>query len=126
MKKALTLLIIIQFTIIGSLPLFSLGQNEKEIEFDIYFFYLEACPGCESYEMAESLSKTINKLARENKTISGETNNILIDKDSKRMMEVLEMKNLTEISHAIPLLIINDTYFVGYEDISVEIAKLEG
>jgi len=112
--SALTLLLLLPFS----------ACQETVIEQEIYFFYMEHCPGCESYIMAEELSATVSLLAEKNKTVTGETLNLIRDDDALRMKTILEEKNLAEISYVIPLLVVNDSYVAGYEEISEKVTEL--
>lgn len=85
---------------------------------DLHFFYLELCPGCESYENAERISKSVVSLG-------GKALNIIHDEDAKTLSELLSEKNLADISHSLPLLLVDDAYYVGYEEISEIIQSLE-
>ena len=84
----------------------------------MHFFYLELCPGCESYETAERISASIVSLG-------GKALNIIHDEDAKTLKELLTEKNLSDISHSLPLLIVEDKYYVGYEEISDIVQNLE-
>jgi len=113
MNKALSLLIILLiFCFVTSC------SGGKRAEADIYFFYLELCPGCEDYENAERLSASVLKLG-------GKAVNIIHDEDAKMMKDILTAKNFEDISHSLPLLIVEDTYYVGYEEISDIVKSLE-
>lgn len=93
----------------------SCGEDKKEIiERDIYFFYLELCPGCESYEAAERISGEVLRLG-------GKATNIIHDDDAKNMKEFLERKSLGNLSHVLPLMVYEGSYYVGYEDIEAQL-----
>ena len=85
---------------------------------DLYFFYLELCPGCESYETAERISTSVIALG-------GKALNIIHDEDAKALRDILNEKNLADISHSLPLLLVENLYSVGYEEISDIVQTLE-
>lgn len=87
-------------------------------EADIYFYYLELCPGCESYEMAESISGSVVQMG-------GQAVNIIHDEDAQMLKSVLTEKNMADISHSLPLLIVEDEYYVGYREIQNVILSLQ-
>lgn len=91
---------------------------EPVVEADVHFFYLELCPGCESYETAESISKAVISLG-------GKALNIIHDEDAETLRGLLTEKNIADISHSLPLLVVEDAYYVGYEDISDIVQSLE-
>ncbi len=100
------------------------GKREEVAQTDVYFFYMELCPSCEEYIMAEKLSEEITTLIKKNKAFNGEILNIIHDDDAKKMKAILTEKNLAQISHVIPLLVVKDSYFVGYEEISAKVEEL--
>jgi disulfide oxidoreductase YuzD len=121
MKKLRLLL-----SLLLSMSLFLSCTPEKSLpETEVYFFYMEHCPSCDEYIMAEELSSTINTLVKKNKSFSGEAINIILDKHAQKMKEILTGKDLANISHVLPLLVVNDEYFVGYEEISEKISSLK-
>lgn len=93
--------------------------SDKEavtVKRDISFFYMELCPGCESYAAAERISGEVLKFG-------GTALNIIHDEDAQAMKELLESKEMGNLSHVLPLLIIEDRYVVGYEEIEEEVGK---
>jgi hypothetical protein len=114
MKKILLLVLSI-----GLFSLSSCGENkEAGGTADLHFFYLELCPGCEDYETAERISASVIGLG-------GKALNIIHDEDAMTMKELLTGKNLADISHSLPILIVEDQYYVGYEEISDIVQSLE-
>ena len=115
MKKIFILLLSVSIIILFS----SCSEKSNKIaETDLHFFYLELCPSCEEYVMAEELAASVL-------TLGGKALNIIHDDDAKKMKEILTEKNLADISHVLPLLVIKDTYAVGYEEISDKIDELK-
>lgn len=93
-------------------------QEEAAVVADVHFFYLELCPGCESYEMAEKISESVVQMG-------GQAVNIIHDEDAQLLKSILTEKNMADVSHSLPLLIIEDKYYVGYEDIAQLVSTLE-
>jgi len=103
--------------IILTMVSFSCAEEKKPAEADIHFFYLELCPGCDDYVLAERISAEVL-------SIGGTALNIIHDEDANRMREILTEKKLQEISHVLPLLVIEDSYIVGYEEIVKKLEEL--
>ena len=103
-----------------------LGGCRKEPAVPIAFFYLEACPGCESYIQAESLVERINALAK-TRRFEGRGWNMAhsADEANELLTKMIEERNLPDISYALPLLFVGDDYYVGYEDIRENLSLLE-
>lgn len=93
-------------------------SEDKVAEADIHFFYLELCPSCDEYVMAEELAESVIQLG-------GKSRNIIHDDDAVIMRDLLTEKKLADISHSLPLLIMENEYFVGYEEISAVVDSLE-
>lgn len=93
---------------------------------EIAFFYLEVCPSCESYEMAEELSHSVLDLTKTGE-FSGRGWNLGIqDKEiQKSLTDYIEKYNLPDVSYSLPLLFIGEEYIVGYDDINQRIKSLE-
>jgi len=103
--------------------LYSLDQSNVIME--IYFFYMEICHGCDSFITAEQFSAIVDNLSKNITTITGESFNIINENNSKQKKEILEQKNLSQLSYVLPLLIINESYFVGYEEIGEKLFELK-
>jgi len=82
------------------------------------FFYLETCPGCDSYIRAEELSGLVEKLNR-TRSYAGSSRNMAVGSGeaNEELMKAIEDRGLPDISYSLPLLFIGDDYYVGYEDI---------
>ena len=91
-------------------------KKEVVAEADIQFFYLELCPSCNEYVLAENLAEKVLSLG-------GKALNIIHDDDAKTMKSILTEKHLADISHVLPLLVIENEYFVGYEEIADTLDK---
>ncbi|MBI9098347.1 MAG: hypothetical protein JEY91_07705 [Spirochaetaceae bacterium] len=68
--------------------------------------------------MAEELAESVIELG-------GKSRNIIHDDDALAMRDLLTEKNLAQISHSLPLLIVKNQYYVGYEEISTMVEGLE-
>lgn len=100
------------------LLLFSCADEKTaKVERDINFYYMELCPGCESYEAAERIAGTVIRMG-------GKASNIIHDEDARAMKELLESKGLENLSHVLPLLVTEEGYFVGYEEIEAEANRI--
>jgi len=101
-----------------SILIFSCGEGkETVVKTDLHFYYLELCPGCEEYEEAD-------RMAREVRDLGGEAFNLIGDDEASAMKKLLEERGLSDIAHALPLLIQGKSYLVGYEEIDREIRQL--
>ncbi len=101
----------------------SLDQSNTEME--IYFFYMEICHGCDSFIIAEEFSEIVGKLTRNNNAIIGESLNIINEDNSRQKKDLLKIKKLSHLPYVLPLLIIDESYFVGYEEIGEKLFELE-
>lgn len=110
-------IVLISF-LMGAILISCVEKKGIVAEADLHFFYLELCPGCESYEMAEKISESVVQLG-------GQAVNIIHDEDAQLLKSILTEKNMADISHSLPLLVLEDTYYVGYEEIAQHISILE-
>lgn len=114
--KKITLLL---FVLIGISTLSSCGGKEEAVQVaDVHFFYLEFCPDCEDYKTAEKISESVELLG-------GSAQNIVSDEDALNLKNILTEKNLADISHSLPLLLVEGSYYVGYEEISKIVESLK-
>ncbi|MDC7220634.1 MAG: hypothetical protein PQJ59_11930 [Spirochaetales bacterium] len=82
------------------------------------FFFMETCPGCESYDRAESLNGLVIVLSASGEYEGRGWNMAYADSESTELlMTMMEERNLPDISYALPLLFIGEEYYVGYDDI---------
>lgn len=109
---------LLPFFILSIFILSCSGKEKTEPSADLQFFYLELCPGCEEYETADRLAEQVRSLG-------GTASNIIHDEDAAAMKKLLEEKGLERIAHALPLLLVEKNFFVGYEDIESEILRLK-
>lgn len=110
------LLSLILITLLSVFLLGCCSRNPVE-ERDLLFFYLETCPSCEDYKMAESLSEIV-------KNLKGSTYNVANPENGAVLKTVLQEKELPDVSRSLPLLLIDDNFFNGYEEIQSELKKL--
>ncbi|MBF9017610.1 MULTISPECIES: hypothetical protein [unclassified Oceanispirochaeta] len=104
---------------------FSSGcQNNPEPK-KIFFFYIELCPNCESYKTAADISSKITVLSAKNTQIVGHSYNLINEDDAGYMMKIIREKNLDSIFSSLPILIVDDTVFTGYESILEKIIELK-
>jgi hypothetical protein len=115
MKKTLFPLILITALLLTT------GCFAKE-RVSVAFFFLETCPGCESYIHGEALKALVTTLDHSQK-YQGESWNMAFgdEKGKDKLNMLIEEKGLPDISYALPLLFIGEEYFVGYEEIEQEL-----
>ena len=95
-----------------------LGGCRKEPAVPLALFYLEACPGCESYIEAEALAARIKALVKTRRFEGRGWNMAHSAKEANDLlMKMIEERSLPDISYALPLLFVGDDYYVGYEEI---------
>ncbi len=103
-----------------------LSGCRKEPGIPLAYFYLEVCPGCESYIKAEALSNTVAELVKSGRYEGRSWNMGHSSEDSGAiLMNMIEERNLPDISYALPLLFVGDDYYVGYEDIESTLSRLQ-
>lgn len=110
----------IYFTLFISLVLALTGAScspSSDSKKEILFFYLETCPSCEDYKMAESLSEMVLEL-------KGKAYNVANPENGAILKTALHEKDLPDISRSLPLLLIDKAFFNGYEEIQTELIKL--
>ena len=90
---------------------------------DIAFFYLEACPACETYQKAEEIGRIINELDRRYRHISGTVRSMMNPGAAEEMRVAL--KGL-EVDGPIsePLLIVGNEVFTRYEEIEERVRAI--
>ena len=103
-----------------------LSGCQKEPGISLAYFYLEVCPGCESYIKAEALSNTVAELVKSGR-YEGRSWNMghASEESGDILMKMIEERNLPDISYALPLLFVGDDYYVGYEDIESTLSRLQ-
>ncbi len=96
--------------------------NHRE-EKTLLFFYLETCPSCDEYILAEELSQALARMDREMAWNTG-SYNLAIPENLQVLKETLKKMDLPDISRSLPLLIMDGNYINGYQDIEKEILQL--
>ena len=104
--------------------LFCFGCTRGEVT-DARFYYLEICPGCESYKTAERIATRLHGAARRNRLFEAQATNMLDASALPELVSELERRGLPDISRSVPILLIDDRYHIGYEDIEKAIAEIE-
>ena len=92
---------------------------------EIAFYYMELCPGCDSYQKAEMLRGMVFSMTM-TKTYTGESYNMGHgdNEASDTLFENFEKRGLPDISYSLPLLFVGDEYFVGYDEIEEKLRLL--
>ena len=114
-KKPLLVLLILTLIL-------TLSCSERE-RVDLLFFYLEICPSCDDYQMAEDFNATIRDLDKRG-IWSARYYNLINPEGSEELKKVLREKSLPDVSRSLPLLIVGDEYINGYENIGKTLEKL--
>jgi len=99
-------------------------QSDPEPK-EIFFFYIELCPNCDSYKTAVDISSKITVLSSKNTQIIGHSYNLINEEDAGYMMKLIREKGLEGIASSLPILIFDDSIYTGYESISEEIIELK-
>ncbi len=84
---------------------------------DLVFFYMETCPSCEDYQLAEKLGSRIVNLNKEDQW-NGAVYNMANPGNRTELKRILTEKELPDISRSLPLLILGNDYYNGYEAIA--------
>ncbi|MDC7223218.1 MAG: hypothetical protein PQJ60_05710 [Spirochaetales bacterium] len=102
--------------------MFLIGGCAKAPSREIGFFFLETCPGCESYERAGELNGLVILLNGSGEYSGRGWNMAFADPEgNETLSRMIEERGLPDLSYALPLLFIGDEYFVGYDDIEAEL-----
>ncbi len=91
---------------------------------DIDFFYSEVCPSCDTYRKAESIRDTLAFIAQKNRSIAAESHNLIDPAANTALRKEIEERGFPDISNSVPILMIDDKYYIGYDDIEAAIAAL--
>ena len=84
---------------------------------DLAFFYMEICPACETYQKAESIAGYVAAAWREHKHVKGRSYNIATPQHVDALRTLIKERGLPDLIGAIPVLIVDSTYYLGYDDI---------
>ena len=103
--------------VLGAAPAGCTRSGEPE---RVAFFYQEVCPSCEDYQRAERIAGRVFTLGRRSRAITAEAHNLLDQPSLDRLEEVLRQAGLPDISRSVPLLVVNDRYIVGYEEMGYD------
>ncbi len=99
------------------------GCMNQEDQASLLFFYLESCPSCDDYKKAEELSELLEKMDKSRQWKTG-SYNLAIPENMPKLKATLEEMALPDISRSLPLLILDDTYINGYEEIEKTLLDL--
>jgi hypothetical protein len=109
--------------VIAILLLLSACLNSKAEKKDLFFFYLETCPSCEDYILADKLGGEI-ALLNKGREWNGGSYNVASPKNKSVLQDTLADKDLPDVSRSLPILIIGNEYLNGYEAIKEKIEEL--
>ena len=91
---------------------------------DILFFHDEICPSCDNYKRAEMITSRIYSLKGTGIRYNVGAHNMIDPKTPPKLIEELEARGLSDVSNSIPIILIDDAYYAGYEDIEEAVNKL--
>jgi hypothetical protein len=100
------------------------GPNESDIV-DVQFFHDEICPACETYKTAINIGNALLSLAKKHKDIRVELHNMVDPATHSKLREQLEERGLPDVTNSIPIILIDNTYYTGYENILVAVDELK-
>jgi len=88
---------------------------------DIAFFYMETCPSCDEYILADRLKEQLQNAAKRGhlpwKTINLITTNVLTQQQVDQLKSYIESHDYPDVSLSLPVIFVNDEIVVGYEEI---------
>jgi hypothetical protein len=99
------------------------GQPEGP-EIDAAFFYMEICPACENYQLADRLNGQLYSASKKYGNVTGKSYNVATPQHATKLIEIVEERGLPDIAYLSPVLIVNTSYIVGYEEIEVAIQEI--
>jgi len=91
---------------------------------DVQFYYMETCPGCETYQAAERIAGMVASLGARRGFITSGSYNVINQDFGNRLVTLLRERELPDVSYSLPILVIDDSYVVGYEEIEEEMLRL--
>ena len=112
MNRKQTFLVIFYLLILA----YSGCSNNTPKARDLVFFYMETCPSCENYQRAEKLGSRIFNLNKKSQW-NGAAYNVANPENGAKLKKILTEKKLPDISRSLPLLILDNEYYNGYEAI---------
>lgn len=94
----------------------------------INFFYMESCPSCDEYVLAETIRDTFIEAQRKGylpwSEVSFSSSNILTEGQVEELDQFLRDEDLPAVGLSLPLLVINDSIVVGYDEIEILLESL--
>jgi hypothetical protein len=123
LRKGVKITLLICRMMVLLLVMLSAGGCSKKNPLKISFYYFETCPSCNEYTTAERLSENIAILDKRNRDISAVSRNCLNQEYMDELFDELEKLKIDEFID-FPVLLLNDTYIIGYDAISKRIGQL--
>ncbi|MBT3272038.1 MAG: hypothetical protein HN368_02700 [Spirochaetales bacterium] len=80
---------------------------------------MEICPSCEDYQKAEDIAETLASAAKRYTNISAKSYNMALSENAEKYAAVLIERELPDISYLSTVLIVNNEYVIGYEEIEI-------
>ena len=92
---------------------------------NLYFFYMESCPGCDGYRTGQDITGLIKGYLKNHKETNGASYNLLTAPNSQEIMyDILEEENIKFIPSHFPFLILDHKVIYDYENIEKKIIEL--
>jgi len=101
--------------------LFLLSACSREPKSLLAFFYLELCPGCDSYIRADQIKAEMLGMS---KKYLIKTVNLVTEENFRELKAVIEQQKLPDISRSLPLLVFKGQYVNGYDSIETKLHEI--
>lgn len=115
--------LLIVFLAVLSTVVYAGGQPEGP-EIDAAFFYMEICPACENYQLADRLAGQLYSASKKYRNVIAKGYNVATPQSATKLVEIVEERGLPDIAYLSPVLIVNTTYIVGYEEIEAAVQEI--
>lgn len=99
------------------------NDTDREVT-TVLFFYEEICPSCDTYQAAERIAGDLAGLNATDR-FKADSYNIADPRNRRKLLEALEQRQLPDISRSLPILLVNDRYMVGYDEIREAVDGLD-
>lgn len=98
------------------------GEELPPIE--VAFFYLETCSSCQGREFAEELTVLLAASNKKHRHVSAKSYNLASSENTDKFVEALYKRGLPDLSNLPPILLVNDSFVAGYNDITEVVVHL--
>ncbi len=100
------------------------GGRPEGPDIDAAFFFMEICPGCENYQLADRLTGMLIGASRKYRNVTAKGYNVATPGHGSALVELVEERGLPDLAYLSPVLIVNTSYIIGYEEIEVAVQEL--